>query len=447
MISLIIAAISALILFIPVNDLHNQYNAQLYEETRSQASEHLNYIRDNFQSQLDNSLYYADFFEMIVSQNPEISDDELREYSRFIIDRNALVDSVSLAKDGIISFYYPLEGNEDAMGYSLLDDPDRKYFLEEAIQKKEAVAQGPIEAIQGGTKIFNRKPVFIESFGSEVLWGFANITIDFDTLVENSLLQHSLSHYRYALKAESKWSEPMIWGDETVFDSDAVTAIIALPEKNWTIALIPTNGWNKDQSIHSFETTLFYLFILVVFKLVFFFVYQYLTKRELSRIDALTGLLNKQTFEQSVKRVLKYSTKKNGLLLIDFNDFKLINDTHGHLVGDKVLNITAQRLGHCLKNGDIIGRIGGDEIMILVKDIHSEDELEAISERIIDRIEKPILVGHKTALPSISIGHTYIKKWIPFEHIYDIVDIRMYQHKTLKKEENALGLDHAELEI
>src|SRR5690606_24108555 len=135
-------------------------------------------------------------------------------------------------------------------------------------------------------------------------------------------------------------------------------ASISLPENDWTIALVPTGGWNRNRRTHSIETLVSYGFILIVFKLVLFFVYQYITKRELSRIDALTRLLNKKTFEQSVKKVLKNSSKTNGLLLIDFNDFKMINDTYGHLVGDKVLVITAERLVRCLKKGDLIGRIG-----------------------------------------------------------------------------------------
>ncbi|MFO8068823.1 MAG: diguanylate cyclase [Alkalibacterium sp.] len=435
MISIVAAALAAFLLYIPVNNLHIQYNEQLYEDSRTQASHHLNVVRDDIQVQLDSSLFYADFFEMIVSHDPDITEKELHAYSEFIIERNPLVDHVSLAKDGIIHYIYPLEGNEAAIGYNLLEEPDRKLFLEEAIIKRTAVAQGPVEAIQGGNKIFNRKAVFIESGNTEEIWGFASVTVDFDLLVENSLLSNDLPGYDYAIKVESARSQPVFWGEEDVFESDseAVTASILLPENNWIIALIPTNGWNRNIHYHSMETLIFYVFILIIFKLVLIFVHQYLTKRELSRTDALTCLLNKKTFEQSAKNVLKHSAKKNGLLLIDFNDFKLINDTHGHLVGDKVLAITADRLVHALKKSDLIGRIGGDEMMILVKDTESEEELEKIKERVIERIEKPILYKNKIIHPSISVGHTLISQWLPFNHLYEIVDKKMYRDKTTKK--------------
>lgn len=428
----IIALLAALLLYIPVNDLHIEYNDQLYLEQRADASEHLNLVRDDIQARLDSSLFYADFFEMIVSQNPGISDSELREYGAFIVERNPLVDSVSLAKDGIIHFVYPLEGNEEALGFNLLKDPDRKLFLEEAIAKREAVAQGPIEAVQGGRKIFNRKPVYIESISTEEVWGFANVTIDFDTLVETSLFPNQSHDFRYAIKVESEWGEPTVWGEEDVFDEDAVTASIALPENDWTIALIPSNGWNRNHSMHSMETIIFYIFILIIFILVKFFVHQYFTKRELSRMDALTRLLNKKTFETSVKKVLKRSSKKNGLLLIDFNDFKYINDTYGHLAGDQVLAITGERLIRCLKKEDLIGRIGGDEMMILVKDIDAKT-LETIKRRVVLHIERPVRIQDTLIYPSISVGQTLISEWLPFDHLYDIVDKKMYRHKTVKK--------------
>lgn len=167
-----------------------------------------------------------------------------------------------------------------------------------------------------------------------------------------------------------------------------------------------------------------------------FFVLQYTTKRELSRMDALTRLLNKETFETSVKKVLKRSSKKSGLLLIDFNDFKYINDTYGHLTGDQVLGITGERLIRCLKKGDLIGRIGGDEMMIFVKDIDAET-LEKINKRVVLHLERPIKLQDTSFYPSISVGQMLISEWLPFDHLYDIVDKKMYRHKTIKKSQRS----------
>jgi len=277
------------------------------------------------------------------------------------------------------------------------------------------------------------------------VWGFANVTIDFDRLVENSLMGNQPSTYRYAIKVDSGGTSPGIWGVEDVFESEAVTASISLPKNDWTIALVPRGGWERDQRYHRMETLIFYVFILIIFKLVIFFVYQYFTKRELSRTDALTHLLNKKTFEQSVKKILKFSLKKNGLLLLDFNDFKLINDTYGHLAGDNVLSITAERLSKCMKKGDLIGRIGGDEIMILVRDIESEEKLESIKNRIIQHIEQPIHLNDHMISPSISVGHTLISQWLPFDFLYESVDRKMYRHKSIKKSVYSQPINQSDL--
>lgn len=435
--SFLTALMAALLLYIPVKNLHTEYNKQLYEGQRSDAINHLEIVREDIQNRLDSSLFYSEYFEMIVNQDPDVSDTTLRQHAAMIVERNPLIDSVSLAKDGVIHFVYPVKGNEATLGFNMLEDPEHKNFLEEAIDKKEAIAQGPFNAIQGGRKIVNYKPVIIDNTGAEEMWGFANVTIDFEELIESSLFPDQSHDFAYAIKVESDGSAQAaatIWGEEDIFEADAVTASIVLPENNWTIALIPSNGWDRSNYFDRLETFIFFLFIVIISVIVMFFVHQYFTIKELSKVDALTRLLNKRNFELSTKKVLKCSSKENGLLLIDFNDFKSINDTHGHLVGDRVLSITAERLVNSLKKEDLIGRIGGDEMMILVKDVDAET-LECIKERVVLNVERPIVLKDVTIDPSISVGQTLVKDWLPFDHLYDIVDKKMYRHKTITKDD------------
>lgn len=88
-----------------------------------------------------------------------------------------------------------------------------------------------------------------------------------------------------------------------------------------------------------------------------------------SRTDALTGVANRRAFDEGIKRMMKESNDGHSslcLLLADIDHFKSFNDTHGHLVGDKVLRFVAQEMEQCVKGRDLLARYGGEEFAILL---------------------------------------------------------------------------------
>ena len=446
LVSFLVAIFASTLLFIPVNKLHLEQNEQLYEEQQTAANEHLNRVKTEVKAHLDSSLFYADFFEMIISQNPDIEESELLKYSELIVERNTLIDNVSLAEDGVINFVYPLEGNEELIGLNVMEELDKEMILKKTYQEDNHIAQEIVETTQESRKVFNRLPVIVEGGDSEEIWGYANVVIDFDELIESTLFPNQRYLFDSAIIVESDWAKTMSWGKTDIFKTDALRTSIQLKDQVWRIGTMPVEGWVGEQSYYQPEIIIFYIFIAIIFFLVMFFTHQYFNKRELSRTDMLTQLLNKKTFELSAKKTLKKSRKKNGLLLIDFNDFKIINDTYGHLMGDQVLTISANRLKHSLKKQDIIGRIGGDEIMILVNDV-TISELESIKNRIIQQVEKPICFHGLTITPSVSIGHTLISQWVPFEQLYDIVDKKMYRNKSKQKIQLFTDMNHSQTDV
>ncbi|MCC5895657.1 MAG: sensor domain-containing diguanylate cyclase [Alkalibacterium sp.] len=440
-IAFLVATLAAVSLSIPVQLLRMEYNDQYHQEQRTQARDHLTLIREELQSELDNSLFYADFIEMIIRQNPAISEPELREYARFIVERNQLIDNVTVAKDGIIHFIYPSAGNEAVIGMDLFDDETSVSSIEQAVNSGTAFTQGPSESVQGGLKIFNRTPVFTESVSAENLWGFASVTVDFEELITSTLKNHQHPDYHFSMMVESENSLPFILGREDLFSRENVMQTITLPDNHWTLAVAPVNGWVAREASLNSELTVSYVLISIIFMLVFFFSAQYVSKRDLSRKDALTGLLNKHTFELSAKRLLKYSTQKNGILLIDFNDFKRINDEHGHLAGDRVLKESARRMKEIVKQSDRVGRIGGDEFMIMVRDVRNEGNLEKIADRIVAHVEQPVIHNAKLIDFTVSVGFMMTTNTEAFDNVYELVDKKMYKHKEGNKESACLTLE------
>ena len=121
--------------------------------------------------------------------------------------------------------------------------------------------------------------------------------------------------------------------------------------------------------------------------------------------DPLTCVLNRRGFERDAAQRLSDSADDatGALLFIDLNDFKEINDRHGHVVGDQLLTIAAQRLRKALRSQDIIGRPGGDEFVALVPDV-SAAVSDKLAQRLARALEAPYNIGSETMSCAASIG-------------------------------------------
>jgi diguanylate cyclase (GGDEF)-like protein/PAS domain S-box-containing protein len=121
--------------------------------------------------------------------------------------------------------------------------------------------------------------------------------------------------------------------------------------------------------------------------------------------DPLTGVLNRRGFERNASRRLRDSADEatGALLFIDLNEFKVINDSYGHEVGDQLLTIAAKRLTKSLRSCDIIGRPGGDEFVALVPDV-VPDVADKLAKRLTIALEEPYQIGSIEHHCAASIG-------------------------------------------
>lgn len=120
--------------------------------------------------------------------------------------------------------------------------------------------------------------------------------------------------------------------------------------------------------------------------------------------DDLTGLPNRRQFEERLRSALGRAPTLHALLLLDLDHFKEINDGFGHLTGDSVLRVVAQRLRAAVSAGDVVARIGGDEFAVLVFEVESDRTVEGIARRLVDAVEGPIVVDGHAHRVSTSIG-------------------------------------------
>ncbi|TGD84159.1 diguanylate cyclase [Mycolicibacterium sp. CH28] len=129
----------------------------------------------------------------------------------------------------------------------------------------------------------------------------------------------------------------------------------------------------------------------------------------LACFDPLTGLANRAEVMRRLEAALGGQPGPGpyiGLLFCDVDEFKTINDTYGHAVGDLVLATIAMRVHECVRPGDTVGRTGGDELLVLLPGIADVDEATAIAEAIRRRAAEPIRHGDTNVCASLSVGAT-----------------------------------------
>jgi diguanylate cyclase (GGDEF)-like protein len=128
--------------------------------------------------------------------------------------------------------------------------------------------------------------------------------------------------------------------------------------------------------------------------------------RNLARHDPLTGLPNRRFFTEKLDECLSYvnETHRAAVLMLDLDGFKLINDTHGHAVGDEALREFAHRVSTILRGDNILARIGGDEFAIIMPKIDSLDDPTNLARRIGSAIVEPFVIGNVTAELGVGIG-------------------------------------------
>ena len=128
-----------------------------------------------------------------------------------------------------------------------------------------------------------------------------------------------------------------------------------------------------------------------------------------ANFDALTDLPNRRLFQEhldhEIKRA-KRSTTLFALFFIDLDHFKEINDTLGHDMEDVLLQEAAQRLSECVRETDVVARMGGDEFTVILTDLDSPDNIEHIAQSILNKLAKPFILGNESSYLSASLGIT-----------------------------------------
>lgn len=154
--------------------------------------------------------------------------------------------------------------------------------------------------------------------------------------------------------------------------------------------------------------------------------------------DELTGLANQSLFRDRVEHALARIERTGGslaVLFIDLDDFKAVNDSLGHPVGDELLVATSDRLLTCLRPKDTAARLGGDEFAVLIEDLEGETQATGVAERILAVLREPLMLGSRLAAVSASIGIAFGRQGLDLDGsaLLRNADLAMYMAKVQGK--------------
>jgi diguanylate cyclase (GGDEF)-like protein/PAS domain S-box-containing protein len=159
--------------------------------------------------------------------------------------------------------------------------------------------------------------------------------------------------------------------------------------------------------------------------------------------DFLTGMPNRVLLMELIAQALSSAARSShqvAFLSLDIDDFKRINDTHGHGAGDRLLIEIAKRTRAAVRESDTVTRLGGDEFLILAPGVETIEEVEAIANRILSGVKQPFAVGAAAVVPKVSLGVAlYPRDGATAELLLANSDRALYAAKNLGKNRYAFA--------
>jgi len=163
--------------------------------------------------------------------------------------------------------------------------------------------------------------------------------------------------------------------------------------------------------------------------------------RNMAHVDSLTLLSNRADFEDKIESMLDYATRhqtKLGLLMVDLDGFKQVNDSLGHGAGDQVLAQFAARLKNRTRKSDVVARLGGDEFVLLLQPVESLDACEQVAKSKLECVKDPFLIYVNGAVHEVNVGMSIGIALYPdhaqsARNLKDCADKAMYDVKSQGK--------------
>ncbi len=426
MVSLFILMVSILIISMFMNNIKQE---QRLKETDK-------FI--NFRSQVEQLIYanktLLQGYQTYILVNPDLNEEGAATYlDNLLIENKNHIRNIGVSEDTTIMWNYPKEANISAIGVDLAKIEAQKDLVLKVKNEQVPVLQGPVDLVQGGIGFIIRLPIIRRDTG---YWGQISIVLEgneileeIDTYAENAGLNIAVFN--------AKNEETPFYGSLNTVGKSPLMFDLDPEFINWKV-MVSTKDDRRDYQL-IFWCAIFLAALIAVGG-------GLLTYRTIkindqlwmmSSHDSLTGLFNRHYLNEYQTMVLAAAKRNNrqvGFMSMDLNQFKNINDTYGHNVGDLVLVETARVLKQSTRTNEAVFRLGGDEFLLIVPDIKDRMELDQIRKRLSERFKQDFYLVDYPVKISISIGTAlFPEDGDNIDLLLQIADEEMYADKRAQR--------------
>lgn len=196
--------------------------------------------------QLNRYLAESDLVKKSIEEGLTISDKQFATLSRLMQDEDDIIKVHEIAKDGIVSQIYPMEGNEDVIGLNMIENPERKKEARLARDSGEYTIAGPFELVQGGNGVLLFDPVYrTDDKGCKKFWGFSILVMDWRKFIKKMELdQLENAGYHYQIWKKGTDDEKIVIAQcDNLQETDTLEVACTVPNDTWYFEIVPENGW------------------------------------------------------------------------------------------------------------------------------------------------------------------------------------------------------------
>ncbi|WP_162463395.1 bifunctional diguanylate cyclase/phosphodiesterase [Paenibacillus psychroresistens] len=471
LVGVILASLLACLIESMIQNYEKSLKESVYLSTRVQLSAKVLTLK----SIIDRNFNFMSALEAYVVTSNYLyntSDSDVNDYLKTLYKGGgSAAFNYYIAPAGTVKFIYPVEGNESFVNFDLLHDPREmiKRQLERAFQSKAITVNGPFKLAQGNNGLVARKALYRDN----TFWGFVSVGLDLDDILNKSEMVQTNNHD--SVLAVRIPGHPAFYGSDSVFQGKFFLNTLVLAEGEWEVAAQPNPDRIKEVHLQILLMRLgSYLTLLLVFGFFTSILYQrnklklkvasrtqelLLTNEYLISVnkelisgelelrkseqrfsymaytDALTNIPNRVRFHSRLDEVLQQLRDEEALqsatvLYFDLDDFKLVNDTYGHYMGDLLLKEIAKRIQQVELPIDLFARLGGDEFALLLIEQQGEEQICRVVENMLSLLKDPCDLGGQEYYVALSIGIArYPTGGKTVEELFKSADIAMYEAK------------------
>ncbi len=413
--------------------------SQLQDRLNKRHIETLSYattLRVRLERELNALLYLnSGLGAYLVVRNSSMQASEIQDILAVLHRSSRHIRNFGVAVGYRLLYVYPLLGNERAIGLYYPDQPTQWPMIQKIAQSGLALLAGPVELVQGGRGLVYRMPLMLHGR----YWGLLSTVIDSDSLFQAVQAESEDDRYEFAIRGRDGQglTGGAVWGALGLFDQpEVLVQEMDVPGGRWAIAVRPRLA-DDTRSLRAWVRAASGGGGLLVATMLYMLVRNRGLMAHRAMYDDLTRLPNRRLFED--RALMAFSRQQRqpeqlcALLFLDLDDFKRVNDLHGHKAGDAVLMAVARRALAAVRQNDTVARWGGDELIVLLEHV-SRDMLETIARRLRSAIQEAIDFEGRTLQVGVSIGVAiYPEDGSDLDQLLHAADGQMYGDKTARK--------------